>query len=305
MTPIPKHQASKCRFRICHDRRFSSGQLELHTEVQNFEIKSFSDGLTLHGYRWSIASPVAAMSLVHGFGEHCGRYSELAEYLNGNGIEVIGVDLRGHGRTDSPRGVVRQYDDLLGDVRTLIDETNRLHPNLPQFLFGHSMGGGLALYHGLTTESDLLTGYLVSAPLIRLKRSLPFYLRFAVKAMQKINPRGTIAAHITGSEISTIPAAQELYMRDPLNHNRLGYGLGLGMIDAGEHVLTNVSQWKKPLCLWHSRADQINDFKASEQFAANASQCNFTALDDVQHEMHHDRSKEQVFELMVDFMAYD
>lgn len=270
--------------------------------MQNFEIKSLSDGLLLHGYRWSIPNPIAVMSLVHGFGEHCGRYNELAQHLNDSGIEVIGIDLRGHGRTDSPRGVVQQYADIHGDLRTLIDETARLHPNLPRFLFGHSMGGGLALHHGLTTESDSLAGYLISAPLIRLKRPVPFYLRWAIKVLRKLKPQGSIAAPITGSEISTIREAQELYMGDPLNHNRLGFGLGLEMIDAGSDVLANASQWKKPLCLWHSRADQINDFKASEQFAANASQCNFTALDDVQHEMHHDRSKEQVFELMVDFM---
>ena len=88
--------------------------------MQNFEIKSLADDRPLQGYRWSIANPVAVMSLVHGFGEHCGRYSELAEHLNEHGIEVIGVDLRGHGRTAGRRGVSLQYADIHGDVRALI-----------------------------------------------------------------------------------------------------------------------------------------------------------------------------------------
>ena len=104
--------------------------------MQNFEIKSLADGHPLHGYRWSIPNPVAVLNLVHGFGEHCGRYSELAEHLNEHGIEVIGVDLRGHGRTIGQRGVSRQYADIHGDVRALIAEAARLHPDLPRFRAG-------------------------------------------------------------------------------------------------------------------------------------------------------------------------
>ena len=85
--------------------------------MQNIEIKSLADDRLLYGYRWAIANPVAVMSLVHGFGEHCGRYSELVQHLNERGIEVIGVDLRGHGRTAGRRGVSLQYADIHGDVR--------------------------------------------------------------------------------------------------------------------------------------------------------------------------------------------
>lgn len=281
---------------------FASGSCGNNADVNIFEIKSLSDRLILQGYHWAAEQPVAAMSLVHGFGEHAGRYLELVQHLNSRGISVVAVDLRGHGRTVSPRGVARQYDDIYGDVRTLIDETRRLYPALPRFLFGHSMGGGLVLHHGMNHQSDSLSGYLVSAPLIHAKRQLPFYLRAAVKLMRKMMPSGTMPISVSGTKISSLVAQQELYDNDPLNHNRLGFGLGVDMIEVGETVLKNAAQWDKPLRLWHSKADQITAYDAAKKFALQANHCEFTSFEDVQHEMHHDVVREEVHSLMVEFI---
>ena len=75
------------------------------------------------------------------------------------------------------------------------------------------------------------------------------------------------------------------------------------MVETGQLALDSAMKWNKPLCMWHSRADQITDFTATEQFAVHARQCDFTVFTDVQHEMHHDYSKDQVVALMVDFMT--
>ena len=131
--------------------------------------------------------PLAVVSLVHGFGEHCGRYEELAAELVANRIAVVAVDLRGHGKTVGPRGVAQSYDHLHEDLKTLIQQTAKFYPAVPNFLFGHSMGGGLVLHHGLVAgnddsgDDDLLAGYLVSAPLIRITRPIPGVFRFGIK----------------------------------------------------------------------------------------------------------------------------
>lgn len=277
----------------------SSRSLGIHI---SFKVDSTSDGLALHGYHWEARSPIAAMSLVHGFGEHCGRYEELASQLIANGISVVGVDLRGHGKTDSPRGVAKTYSDIHGDVTTLIGKTERLYQGLPHFLFGHSMGGGLVLHHGLSELDDSLSGYLVSAPLIRLKRNIPWIVRKAVTTVGPLFPKGTFPIPVSGVNISTIPEEQARYDNDPLNHNRLGFGLAVGMVEAGENVLQNAAQWNKPLRLWHSSADRITDFTASQQFAEKAQQCEFTAMEEVQHETHQDTSRERVYSLMTEFV---
>jgi alpha-beta hydrolase superfamily lysophospholipase len=191
---------------------------------------------------------------------------------------------------------------MVGDVKTLIKESSTNYPDLPQFLFGHSMGGGLVLHHGLTEETDLLAGYLASAPLIHVKRPLPGAVRATVKLLRKVWRNGTMPIPVAGKNISTIPEEQQRYNNDPLNHNRLGFGLAVGMVEAGERVLENASCWNKPLRLWHSRDDKITDFNASEKFASKATNCEFTAFDEVQHEIHQDVLREDVFELMARFI---
>ena len=248
-------------------------------------------------------SPQSAVSLVHGFGEHCGRYEKLAAHLNANRIAVVGVDLRGHGQTDSPRGVVKSYGHLHGDLKALIQQTSEFYPSLPHFLFGHSMGGGLVLHHGLTID-DGIDGYLVSAPLIRLKRPVPGIAKVAVRVLRPVLPNGTLPVSVSGKIISTIPEEQDLYDNDPLNHNRLGFGLALGMIEAGQNTLSAATSWYKPLRLWHSRADRINDFEATRQFAEQAKNCQFTEFEKVQHEMHQDETRLDVHSLISEFVAF-
>lgn len=283
---------------------FAAAKMHKNGHVQTFKLQSTSDDLSLSGFHWDTGSPIAAMSLVHGFGEHCGRYEKLAEHLNSKGIAVVGVDLRGHGTTDSARGVASTYGHIHGDVKTVVQKTAELYPHVPNFLFGHSMGGGLVLHHGLSIDAanDPLAGYLVSAPLIRLKRNIPRIVRGVVRTLRPVFPNGTFPIPVSGKNISTIPEEQDRYDNDPLNHNRLGFGLAVGMVEAGERVLENASAWNKSLRLWHSSADRITDYEATHQFASLANDCEFTSFEDVQHEMHQDRSRSDVHTLVSDFI---
>lgn len=265
------------------------------------EVTSEGDGLGLKGFHWAADNPAAVMSLIHGFGEHCGRYADMAAHLNAAGISVVAVDLRGHGRTESPRGVCKNYSDMVNDASSLINEAKRLYPDLPHYLFGHSMGGGIVLHMGLN-QDDNLAGYLVSAPLIRPAKPIPAPMQFILKLIRRIMPKGTAPNTIPGDQISTVPDEQAKYEADTLNHDRLGFGLAIGMIEAGEKALTQAAQWRKPLRLWHAKGDQLTDFAATESFAAKAENCDFTAFENVEHEMHNDTSREAVYALMADFM---
>lgn len=257
----------------------------------------------LQGSHWSVDEPRAVVSLVHGFGEHCGRYEELAAELVASRIAVVGVDLRGHGKTVGPRGVVQTYRHLHEDLKTLLQQTATFYPEVPHFLFGHSMGGGLVLHHGLVAgDDDLLAGYLVSAPLIRIKRPISNVVRYAIKKLSSVFPKMTMPISITGEQISTIPVEQQRYEDDLLNHNRLGFRLAIGMIENGERLLGEASTWTKPLCLWHSKADQINDYQATHQFAMTAENCQFTSFEVAQHEMHQDTVRADVHQLMTQFV---
>ncbi len=267
----------------------------------DFLIQSQADDLSLFARHWPADNPRAVMSLIHGFGEHSGRYEPMAKHLNAHNIAVLSMDLRGHGLTEGARGIVKSYEHMIGDIDALLDESQRLYPSAPQYLYGHSMGGGLALHYGLNRDRDL-SGYLISGPLIRPGDPVPGLLRSFVKTIKPLFPNSTLRVKFTGEQISTQLKTQTSYFDDPLNHDRLGGELAVGMLEAGEDTLRHAKNWNKPLRLWHARKDRLTSFKASEEFASKAQNCQFTVFEDVAHEMHNDTSREAVYALMLEFM---
>ncbi len=259
-----------------------------------------ADGTELIGHHWPVENPRVVMALVHGFGEHCGRYQHMAAHLNSEAIAVVALDLRGHGKSPGPRGVIRHYDDFRADLAALLKQTREYYSGAPLTLFGHSMGGGLVLDHGLHGRDAL--PIIASAPLISLTQTVPKPLRFIAKILGKIRPNGAMSQPIDGTVISNLPDEQALYLNDPLNHGKLGFHLGEGMISNGERVAEQAKNWDRPLLLLHSQSDQLTGFDSSAGFAHAAKQVEFHAFETPQHEMHNDTSRDEVYALMTDFI---
>ncbi|WP_427453073.1 lysophospholipase [Litorimonas sp. WD9-15] len=260
-----------------------------------------SDGLALYGYHWPVDNPKAMMTLVHGFGEHAGRYADMAAHLNAQGIAVVAVDFRGHGQSPGPRGVIRDYNDFRMDLSALLEGSRMLYPKCTRVLFGHSMGGGIVLDHGLSEACDVCA-VIASAPLIALAKPVPAPLRIVSKLMAKLTPKGVMSQPIDGSKISTLKSEQDIYVQDPLNHGKLGFRLAVEMVETGEAVAAKAEQWDAPLLLFHSRDDALTGFAASEDFAARAKHTVFHAMEGVAHEMHNDTTRQQVYGLISDFI---
>lgn len=259
-----------------------------------------ADGTELSGHHWAAKTPKAVMALVHGFGEHCGRYAHMAEYLNAQGIAVVALDLRGHGKSGGKRGVVKSYDDYRADLQTLLSKTRSLYPDTPLTLYGHSMGGGVVLDHGARNLDAC--PIIASAPLITLTEPIPSALRSFAKLMGKLLPSGALAQPIDGTKISNLAEEQALYMDDPLNHGKLGFRLAEAMVATGERLRAEAKNWNRPLLLLHSKADQLTGFQGSADFAGDAKQVAFHPFETSQHEMHNDEPRTQVYKLMSDFI---
>ena len=103
--------------------------------MSTFEANNASDGTILRGQIWAAENPKAVMSLVHGFGEHSGRYADMASYLNSKDISVVTLDLRGHGKSDGRRGYCPDYNLLLSDVDALLAKSREIYPDLPPICF--------------------------------------------------------------------------------------------------------------------------------------------------------------------------
>jgi len=267
--------------------------------MKDLSLKTLT-GTTLFGRHWPIATPRAVMALIHGFGEHSGRYAHMAAHLNAQGIAVTAVDLTGHGETAGKRGVINSYDDFRADLSALLTKTRDLYPDTPLILYGHSMGGGIVLDHGLAGLDAM--PIIASAPLIAPAKPVPSALRVIVRLMAKFRPKGVMSNAIDGTKISNLPEEQLRYMDDPLNHGQLGLKLAVDLVDTGESIAKAAEHWDRPLLLFHSKADQLTSFASSEAFAKKAKQVLFHAYETSQHEMHNNKIRDEIYSLMTDFI---
>lgn len=260
-----------------------------------------ADGQPRFGRIWEADHSRAVMSLVHGFGEHSGRYADMARHLNRQGISVVAIDLTGHGRNPGKRGVTRGFSDFQDDLAALLEKTRTHFPDVPHILYGHSMGGGIVLDHGLSPDPDI-RAIIASAPLIKPADPVPGFLQAVVRGVSKIFPSGAVGQALDGDKISTLPAEQKLYEQDPLNHGKLGFKTAIGIIENGETVAAKADVWKTPLLLLHAKGDRLTKFEASETFATKARHVTFLPMDNCAHEMHNDITRPQIYAAMIDFI---
>lgn len=276
--------------------------------MDNFKLKSQTDGLTLHGHLFAPdCAPQdcrAVISLIHGFSEHGGRYAHMGQMLNNAGIALITIDLRGHGLSDGKRGVIENYSDFYGDVDSLLNETRRQFPDVPSFLMGHSMGGGILFNYKQARDLPQTMGYVVTAPLLVLSKPAPEILRPLMLVLRKIVPQFSFSQKVSGKDISTLPAEAKAYEEDPLVHGRLSPALGLDMVDYGEIALEKARDWHGPLLLMHGEADQVTDCNASIRFKAAAGEAvTLRTFENAFHEIHNDICRDTVYNEIITFVA--
>jgi alpha-beta hydrolase superfamily lysophospholipase len=260
-----------------------------------------TDGTSLFLRHWATETPIATLLIVHGFGEHSGRYSDFGTYFAFNNIDTFAIDLRGHGQSAGKRGVIASYDDYRTDLRALIDYVTAREPKHPVILFGHSMGGGIVLDHTLAPD-PIFKAAIASAPLIAPADAVPGALRAVAKFIAKIAPNATMKQAISGDQISSVPNEQSTYENDPHNHDRIGFRTAVEIIERGEALAEHAAGITLPLLMLHAKGDQLTDFAASEAFGVAAG-ADFRAFERVQHEMHNDTSRTAIYQAILDFIG--
>jgi acylglycerol lipase len=160
--------------------------------------------------------PRAVVILVHGAGEHLGRYEHVAAALLAQGHAVYASDHRGHGRSDGPRALVDRLANAVADVDQLVVTAAAAHPGLPVFMLGHSMGGLIALHYAAAHQQRLV-GIVLSGTLAQLD-DVPAALRMIGRTLSVVAPRAGLIA-IDPALISRDQAVVESYRSDPLVHH--------------------------------------------------------------------------------------
>lgn len=261
-----------------------------------------TDGLPLLGRCWeSEGEPRAVVCLVHGLGEHCGRYGHVAAALNAQGYAVLACDQRGHGRSGGQRGVIPSYDALMDDIGLLLAQAGQRFPGKPRFLYGHSLGGNEVLNYALRRRPNL-AGVIATSPGLRTAFKPPAMQLAVGRLMNRLWPAFTLPNGLELAALSRDPAVITAYETDPLNHDRLSARLGVSLLEAGEWAIAHAAEFPVPLLLMHGTADRLTSHEASQAFASKAPTCTLKLWEGLYHETHNEPEKEAVLGFMLDWV---
>ncbi len=234
---------------------------------EEFAINTY-DNLKLFAVKSLVDAPKANMIIVHGLGEHSGRYARTAATLNEAGFNVYGYDHRGHGKSEGARAYLRDFHDYLKDLNAIIAYVKKDSPNIKNFILGHSMGGFIAALFGIETKNEI-DGMILSAALTQSVRQTAGGMRKLVQMMGKISPKFSLGNDL-GKIVSKDPNVTKAYMEDALNCKKITMGLYDQFLIRGiDLVKAHASEFQYPVLILHGENDLIIDYSASKIFYQN------------------------------------
>jgi len=269
------------------------------------------DGLRLRGRYWEPPStPTGIVCIVHGLGDHGGRYAHVARRLNTAGYTVAAADLRGHGMSEGRRGHTPGLGASMNDISLIVREAGARFPGIPLFLYGHSMGGNLVLNFALrraaptvgSAGSPVLTGVVASAPLLETAFDPPCWKMLFGRTMRPFWPTKSMSNEVRVENLSRDPDVIRAYREDPLVHDRVTLTF-LDIRGAGSWALKHAADLTVPTLVMHGDADRITSSAVSRAFAAAAGgACTLKLWEGFYHEIHNEPGKEQVFDYLVEWL---
>ncbi|CAM3960045.1 alpha/beta hydrolase [Roseateles saccharophilus] len=268
------------------------------------------DGLQLQLRHWpAIAEPARGqLLLVHGLGEHIGRYAHVAAALNAQGWDVHGWDHRGHGRSQGRRGDIPDHDALLRDTARVIDAVRQ--PGRRFVMLGHSMGGLVAARFAAealaaqpATWSRPLDALVLSSP--ALDAGLSGLQKLLLAVAGSLAPGLAVGNGLKPEWICRDPAVVQAYTNDPLVHDRITARLTRFIVDGGAQVIAAAPRWTLPTLLMWAGADRCVAPRGSEAFAAAAPRSVVTCRPwpGFAHEIFNEPEKAEVIAALMGWLA--
>jgi alpha-beta hydrolase superfamily lysophospholipase len=260
-----------------------------------------SDGDNVVIQDWPLESGVAlrgVVIIVHGLGEHAGRYDHVARQLNSWGFAVRGYDQCGHGESGGLPGSLPTDTRLLDDLADIVDSTrSRMGKATPLIVLGHSMGGLVAARFA-SLRLRPLDGLVLSSP--ALDPGLSGFQKFLVAVLPNMVPNLRVGNGLDASYISHDPKVVAAYRADRLVHDRISARLARFIATAGPATVALAAQWKIPTLLMYAGDDRLVKPKGSRDFAANAPQNTVTTVcfDGLYHEIFNELDARPVFEAL-------
>ena len=276
-------------------------------------MKSFKDkwqdpeGITffVQGWEPENGNPKALVVLVHGLGEHTGRYPHVGKALTHAGYALAGFDLRGHGKSGGARGHAPSLDAYMHDIRQFFSLMEQRYPAIPRFLYGHSLGGLLVLSYAIQYGAGL-KGVVATGPGLRSSLQEQKAKLAVVRLLGSLLPAVTVPSGLDAAMISRDVAVVEAYKKDPLVHDSTSLGFGKAALNAIDLCFARAGEFPAPLLIMHGTGDKITYFSGSEDFAKLVSEAGrdvtLRLWNELYHEVHNEPEKEEVLKFMIEWL---
>lgn len=259
------------------------------------------DGEQLMLQEWPLPPQLAqrgTVIVVHGLGEHAGRYDRLARRLNDCGFAVRGYDLYGHGESGGPRGGLSSDTRLLDDLADIVDSTrHRMEPGTPLLLLGHSLGA-LVAARLVALGMAPVDGLILSSP--AFNAGFTRFQQLLLAVLPALLPNLRVGNGLQPQYLSHDPAVVAAYRADPQVHDRISARLARFIALSGPAVLAAAPRWTVPTLLLYAGDDRLVNPQGSRDFAAAAppklvqSQC----FDGLYHEIFNEPDAQPVFDAL-------
>jgi acylglycerol lipase len=248
--------------------------------------------------------PKAVMQIVHGLGEHSGRYHNYVDYFIAKGYALYVADTRGHGRSSGPRGHTPNYNTLMDDIAAFLARVRAEQSNRKIVLLGHSLGGNLALNFALRRPEGLLA-VIASGPWLQLPKAPAALLVALAHVLARLAPAFTISNQLDAAGVSRDPAVAASYTQDPLVHDRISAKMYVECAAAAAWALKHAGDLALPALLLHGGDDRLTSPNGTRLFwkTANKPQIEHREYAGMYHEIHNDLGKETVFKDIEDWLT--
>lgn len=246
------------------------------------------DGVELRTRHWprlaTDAEPWAAVLLVHGLGEHSGRYEHVGRWLTTAGIDVHAYDQRGFGASGGRRAYVDRWSQLHDDLAARLEAVRALSSGLPVAIYGHSLGGLVSLGYALT-DRPAPDRLVLSGPAI--DAAVPASRRLAVKLLGSLAPTLAVTSGVGEGVLSRDPSVEERFRADPLTEQRTTLRFGQEGFAEQDRILGRLDRLDLPTLVIHGGDDGYVPASASEVLEA-IPQVTRRVYPGLRHELHNE-----------------
>ncbi|PVV00568.1 hypothetical protein BB560_005047 [Smittium megazygosporum] len=257
-------------------------------------------------FRVEDGTPKALVVIIHGFGEHCDRYQDMARFFVSQGIQVFTFDLKGFGKTGrkgARLGALGKFEDVYKTIGFFIDK-NKVE-GVPVFVYGHSMGGGIVLNFGAEKELDSgVKGIIASAPALETNpdNHYPGVIMKILHKTAEIFPNIPMTIKLNDTGITSNLEELEKYRKSFYNYDKTTLQTASEMLRRGEEcMLIKSKTYPIPVLIVHGTNDQLTMSKGSQTFYDNLPKDldkELHILESDYHELHFEKDyKDKVYNI--------